>query len=48
MFGFIQDLMGCFWVGGRGLFLEDEECSHGVSVYDYLQVESLVGLSGER
>jgi len=27
----------------NGVFLEDEECSHGVSVYDYPLMQSTVG-----
>jgi len=42
MFGFIPDLMGSFWVGRRGVFLGEEECSNGVSMYDYPLIESLV------
>ena len=35
MLGFTSNLMVCFWVGRRGVSLLDEECSNGVSVYDY-------------
>ncbi|KAK2149502.1 hypothetical protein LSH36_449g03067 [Paralvinella palmiformis] len=48
IFGFIPDLMGCFWVGRRGVFLEDEDCSHRVSMYDYPLMQSTVGSASHR
>ena len=34
--------MRSFWDDRRGVFMEDEECSQGVSVYYYPLMQSLV------